>query len=819
MMEHALVRHLETGNAAAVGRYLSGESLPSHQLWGILRRNRLLITACTTALVVTTAYFTSRVTPKYEASASIRIESIEQDKSRPGDFDISGPSLPNELPTEFQVLQSRTLLEAAADSLGLQLELREPAGAPRASVFRAIKSSRTAPPGNYRLELQPGGSLTLQDRATGRRFGPVQPGRGFDLGGLKLELAPNATRYQVIDFEVHSFADAVDRLQKTLRVKRRSPEANILDVTYRGTDPSLVQLVPNVLTARFIMSRQSERHAQARSTAKFLTEQIAKLSDRLRTAENDLRTFRERRGVVSLADEATTGLSRAGELQAKRNSIEAERTALADLVHGVRDSIKKNPSGGVLAYRNLVAFPSLLQNEALSRLLSSLTEVEDRRSELLSRRTLNDPDVQLLTARSRQLGEELGSMALFYLQGLTSEEAALDSVLGRSRQQLDQIPAKELQFARLQREARGLEEIVTQLQSRLKEAEIAEAVEDPSVRLVDAAVLPREPVSPKPLLNLSLAVVLGLVLGTSGSLLREYLDKTVRSRQDILLATGVPVLGLLPRTRAPAWWRTALRPRSAAHGPGGNGQRAEVRRSGRPPRGSAGLIRSDSAVTVVEAYNLLDTNLSFARPDESTKVLTVTSPLPGEGKTTVAVNLALTLARRGARVLLVDADLRCGIVGTLFGLAQEPGLSDVLLENVQFDKVAHAIPISETTRLHLLSRGKAFRNPAQLLGSPQARGLLASVRKAYDSVIIDTPPANVVADAAVMGAHSDGVIIVARAAVTEMEALAFAMDQLDHVHARVVGAVLNDIDFCRDSVYDKAYRYYARRDAYAQYAG
>jgi capsular exopolysaccharide synthesis family protein len=406
-------------------------------------------------------------------------------------------------------------------------------------------------------------------------------------------------------------------------------------------------------------------------------------------------------------------------------------------------------------------------------------------------------------------------MALIYLRGLVNEEAALDSVLGRSRQQLDRIPAKELQFARLQREAKGLEEIVTHLQSRLKEAEIAQAVEDPSVRLVDAAVLPREPVSPKPLLNLSLATMLGLALGISGALLREYLDRTVRSRKDILLATGVPVLGLLPRARSPAWWKTALGEKPSGRSKGDNGRAAGLPPSGKPRRASTGLIRGDSAVTMIEAYNLLDTNLAFARPDEAIKVLTITSPLPGEGKTTVAVNLALTLARRGARVLLVDADLRCGIVCKLFEVPQEPGLSDVLLQTVQFGRATHAIPISETTRLHLLSRGKAFRNPAQLLGSSQVQKLLASVRTEYDSIIIDTPPTNIVADAAVMGAHSDGVIIVARAAVTEADALAFAMTQLEHVRARVIGAVLNDIDFRRDSPYDKAYHYYTRREAYA----
>ena len=147
--------------------------------------------------------------------------------------------------------------------------------------------------------------------------------------------------------------------------------------------------------------------------------------------------------------------------------------------------------------------------------------------------------------------------------------------------------------------------------------------------------------------------------------------------------------------------------------------------------------------------------------------MAITSPLPGEGKTTVAVNLALTLAQRGSRVLLVDGDLRRGTIAAVFGIEQQPGLSDVLLEAVQFGKAKHSVQVSETGWLHVISCGRPFGNPAQLLGSTQAHTLFEFLRAEYDSVIVDTPPANVVADAAVIGAHSDGVIVVARAGVTE----------------------------------------------------
>jgi succinoglycan biosynthesis transport protein ExoP len=763
-MDHELSPYRAPAEGETGGRRPSGDTAAAARLWSVLSANAPLIAACTAVVVATTGLVTWRLTPTYEASASIR---IAQDDARLEPFTTApAPAVgPNELPTEFQVLQSRTLSEAVVDSLRLQVELRKPATVSREELFLVTQASRDALAGQYRLVRGPDGRFNVRDRTSGTSLGTVPIGARLDLHGVTLQLAPTAARYPVIEVDVYAFDEAVARLQRAVKVRRRSPEANILDVSFAGPDPWLVQQVPNVLTARFVLARQDDRHAQARSAAEFLSGQVAKLSDELSASEDSVRSFEERNRVVSLPEEAGTGLTQTAELQAKRDGIEAERSALAALVRSIGDSLQRDPTTGVLAYRNLVAFPTLLQNNALTQLLSSLAVVEDHRSDLLSRRSPDDQDVQVLTARANQLGAQLGAIALVYLQGLANQVSALDSVLARSRQQLDRIPAKELEFARRQRETKGLEGIVTLLQSRLKEAEIAQAVEDPSVRLLDAAILPRKPVSPRPLLNLCLAFVFGMGLGCAGAFVREYLDGTVRSRHDVLTAAGVPVLGLLPH--------------------------------------------ADGAAAV-EAYNLLGTNLTFAVRDTSARVFAITSALPGEGKTTVAVNLARTLAQRGLRVLLVDGDLRQGTISTVLGIPRAPGLADVLGGMVQFATAASGVWVSGTGSLRVLSRGRACENPLALLDSKQATTLLRSLRDDFDLIIVDCPPANVVADTSVIAMHSDAVIIVARAAITDLQALVFARDQLARVSAPLVGAVLNDIDFRRDAAYDGAYRYYAR---------
>jgi capsular exopolysaccharide synthesis family protein len=214
-----------------------------------------------------------------------------------------------------------------------------------------------------------------------------------------------------------------------------------------------------------------------------------------------------------------------------------------------------------------------------------------------------------------------------------------------------------------------------------------------------------------------------------------------------------------------------------------------------------------------EAYGSLQTNVAFSRRDTPLKTLVFTSPLPGDGKTTTAVNFALAVTQRGLKVLLVDADVRRGIVHTVLEAAQTPGLSEVLAGTVPLEQACRPVIVGDRCTLHVLPTGRLPGSPSGMLESPQMRDFLARVREDYDLVVFDTPPVNILTDAALLGAQADGVLIVVRAGVTDAAALAYAAEQLGHVGASVVGVVLNDIDFRRDVGYDSTYRYY-NYDAY-----
>ena len=758
----------------------------------VFQRNRWLILAAPVITVLAAVAFVRLTVPVYEGTTTIR---LDKERSNLAVLDkLQELATGSDIQTEKQDLQSRSLAESVVAALDLNAELVAPKRVTRSSIFSHVDVDREAPETEYQFRRV---SDRVFEVSAGTQKVQATIGETARLGGLEFALAPAAAQHENLELLVRPFPIAVRRFTRTLKVSRPDREASILAVRYEGTDKQLVTAIPNEVAHRFIERRDSVRKTQARSTVEFLAEQIDTLNLQLRAAEVGLLAYRERDRVISPQVEGETQVTQLAAMQAERDQMESERQSLAKLMA----EIEAGPGGrDPASFRRLLGVPVLLRNPAASELLSSLNTLENQRTELLLRYKEADPDVITITQRIRQVDVQLREMIGTYLTTLTNQIQSIDTVLGRFQGQLATIPAKEIQLARLLRNFKVSEEIYTELQTRLKASQIAAAVQDPTVRILDPAIVPWKPIRPNVPLSLALAVMLGLALGCGVAFAREQLDNTIRNRDELQEASGaIPVLGLVPRIVAlgGSERRSASRifamSRNGASTNGGDSARVNARDEARGP--------------VAEAFRSLRTNIAFTQPDTPAKILVITSALPGEGKSTSACNLAITLAQQGLRVALIDADMRRASLHRSLHTPLEPGLSNVLAGKVAAADAFVNLEAGDT-RLHFMPAGTPPPNPAELLASSRVQQMLNDLRPEFDAVVIDSPPLNVVTDGAIIGSRADGVLLVARAGITDRDAYRVAIEQLQSVRARVLGCVLNDAGAHAGGYYGRGTEYY-----------
>jgi len=339
---------------------------------------------------------------------------------------------------------------------------------------------------------------------------------------------------------------------------------------------------------------------------------------------------------------------------------------------------------------------------------------------------------------------------------------------------------KAIDYGVLERDVQSSKQVYESLLQRAKETGVSRELKSSNIRVVDAAEKPRVPASPKPVLNLTLALVGGTLLALGLAFFFEYLDSRIKTPDEIRTHLGLAPLGMVPAIAEGSW------------------------------QGNGPLICNGVPPNFSEAIRAIRTNVLFSSAEGGARSLVVTSTAPGEGKTLIASNLAIGLAQAGQRVLLIDADMRCPRLHDMFKIKQEPGLSNLM--------VGHAAPSacirkSSVLGLWLLTSGRVPPNPAELLGSQRFREFVRSLGEHFDSVIIDSPPALAVTDAAIAASTATGVLFVIGSEMTSRKAARIALQQLENGRPRIIGAVLNRVELEKNAYY---YSGYYKRE-YVQY--
>ena len=360
------------------------------------------------------------------------------------------------------------------------------------------------------------------------------------------------------------------------------------------------------------------------------------------------------------------------------------------------------------------------------------------------------------------------------LQALQAKKRALDEVIRQYETQFDRIPQTSMELARLQRTRQSDEKLFLVLQEKYNEANITEQSNLGYIEIIEPAAIPFRPSSPKQLVNLLLGAIFGLAIGLGFVFLKEYTDVRVQTVDD-LKRRGLKVIGAVASMNSSVENFDAIAKDKA----GKKGLDPHI------------IMHYYPFSPVAESYRQLRTNLQFAHESIAPKVLMVSSPMPGEGKSTTVANLAIAFAQSGRKVLLIDADLRKPTADTLFGVRREPGLSDILSGA---STVQAALQPTAVEHLSIIACGVIPPNPSEILGSEKMRELVAQFKEAYDIVMFDSSPVLAVTDPAILATLADAVILVVSAGTSRVQNLEHANEILANVGGQLVGVVLNNLD-------------------------
>jgi capsular exopolysaccharide synthesis family protein len=571
-------------------------------------------------------------------------------------------------------------------------------------------------------------------------------------------------------------------------------ETQIINVSFSSLDPSFSKKMANAHATTFIRTSLLTRFELTAEGRQFLEEKLTDLKAKLERSEENLNRFRKAHAIVSLEKGENLVVERLMALNGDLTQARSKRIELESLYR-------------IVQQRDSRFLSQIVDNPLVRQIKDQISTLEMEKARLT---TTFRPTYSGVTAFQEQIDQAknrmdeeirriVHSVTSDYQAAKARERGLADEMEEQRRAALD-LREKAVEAAILEREVEADRALYENILKRSKETDLTGAVPISNMRVVDRADVPIRPDNDRKNFTLLLSVLVGLLGGVGLAFIRYYLDNTLKTPEDIGRFLRLPTLGMVPN-----FWLLDKR----GYGLSYTQKILPLQRPlTSPETETTRRVTSLHPLSLVgESYQTLCTALLFSLPERPPRRILVTSSEPLEGKTVTAMNIAVTLARNGAPVLLIDADLRNGHCHRLLSLENASGLTHALVGE---RPASEFIKKTAITNLSLLSRGAIPPNPVPLLGSDRMRQLLAALETDFSFIIIDSAPILPITDSVILSTQVDGVILVARAQATSRYVVRQACERLAYVRAKVLGVILNDID-----MQSPEYRDY--RNSYASY--
>jgi len=580
--------------------------------------------------------------------------------------------------------------------------------------------------------------------------------------------------------------------------------SDILQLRMRAPDPIAAQTITNTYVEIVISWNLHKKRSEITSIHDFIEKQLSDFHTKLDSTEGALRSYKEQNNMFSLSEASTNVLARLTEADIAYNQTKAEREAMEQRMLAIERkkqeiapvrSVGSNPELQPLKNKLLDLEMQYSRRQAqgakqtdpeLAQLRGEIDQIKQELVQKILNISVRDNLIDPLS-QSRTLLQESITLDI-ELETCKARENGLKKIVDDYNQELRTLPKQELELARLIRDKEVNDKIYSMLLERREETRITKAGKIGDIRVIDGAEIPLEPVAPNKKKNLMLGIVLGLSFGIGLAFFLESLDTSVKSEEDVEKLLGLPVLAQIPNINT-------------------NGEIHLGRARHSKEFYTQKLLPSFVNIPhLYEAHRNLQLNFAFVNLSQNLKAILFTSAGAGDGKTLNSVNMAYLFARLGTKTLIIDCDLRRPMIHKILGFKQEPGLSQVLIQETPFEAAVRHL---DADNLDVLTCGTLPPNPSDLLNAPQMEQLIRKLKSQYDLIILDAPPVIAVTDSIVLSSKVDGICLVVRANKTRRDAVKRAKELLQKGGSKIIGLILNDVNIKNLYGYSKDYYYYS----------
>ncbi len=744
-------------------QYYAEESLDIMKYIRALFRRWWLVAAVSLAVIVPWFIYLKRQPPVYQADAWISF------------YRVTGAVSQELVQSRILQLKSRSFAEEVTAELGLTLELLPNPASPklsRSDIFNKISTNRDPVPGSYRISYHPNGYCGIY--FNGSRIDSLRLAQLVDdtltYNGVTFSL--NETIFSGtsdVVFKINDFRRTVSSL-RTREEVTFNKEGDVMRIVLEDKDPELAAQTVNMLGETFISKSIQMDQAAIEENRRYLQEQMDLVKKDLDQIDNSLKAFNYNH-PIGLDAEMKDIVDRLEVLQRDSTKMAGQKKDLQHLL-GKFDYTNPNYEAddlGHYIFRQIASMEVFKDNNEMGIQRSKLNDYLTEKEQLIDKRIpeTNEEMIDLM-GKISQTEQQVLNLAQNEIDNITEQIKEIRKEMNQKQRLMNRLPTDQKLLINLRRNQRVKEDYYSEILRKSQEAQMSASVKADDVRFIDRAVPHYVPVSGSKMRKAAIGGAAGFFLGILVVLVMEMADRRIRTREDVRRYLQLPILGVIPKVRFDEY---------------------ELQDSEKAKSISSQIVTHDYSPTPVgEAYRALRTSLLFNKSIGEIKTLAIGSVAPGEGKSFTAANLGITLAQQKSKTLLIDADLRRGVLHNSFNCPKKPGLTNFLTGVVPLETILHETYVPNLT---LITCGSLLPNPSELLGSDRMKRFIEAVSRSFDIVIFDTPPLMAASDAVILSTLVDGIAVLLRAGMTNRTDVAQKLELFNNIQTNVLGVILN----------------------------